>query len=121
LKISDSSSPDATSPSAKPRRVVALTGPSRPIDHSRHVARRDLAELGLAGTVFAQHYAEPLAFIVGRDVVIVGEPRVNGTFVVVLAAGATFHVLDIGKDWAWGRGDAPGTVGYVPADALTLP
>ena len=83
--------------------------------------RRDLAEIALADRVFAQHYAVPLPMTANREVPVHDAPRADADVVATLAIDATFHVLDLGRQWAWGRGDEQGTVGYVAADALTLP
>lgn len=116
---SDNSLPD--SPSGAPRKVIHLSGPSVPVDSTQYAVRRDLAELSLADTVFAQHYAVPLAMNANREVPIHALPRADSDVVATLAIDQNFNVLDIGKEWAWGRGDAQGTVGYVAADALNLP
>ena len=91
-----------------------------PIDTKVHAVRRDLAELALAPQVFAQHYAVPMRHTAQRDVVIHTSPRADSATVATLSAQENFHVLDLGKDWAWGRGDTKGSVGYVPTDALIL-
>lgn len=113
---SDNSLPD--SPSGAPRKVIHLAGPSVPVDTKKYAVRRDLAEIALADKVFAQHYAVPLAMSANRDVPIHAAPRADSDVVATLAIEQSFNVLDIGKEWAWGRGDADGTVGYVAADAL---
>ena len=91
------------------------------IDADAFACRRDLAEIALAGRVFAQHYAVPLRHIVKREVPIHKGPRADSDCVATLGIDDSFHVLDIGNDWAWGRGHAHGTTGYVVADALNLP
>lgn len=116
MTISDNWSPG--NPSSAPRKVIHLSGPSRPVDASRYAVRRDLAEIGLADTVFAQHYAVPLTMITNREVPIHAAPRADSDVVATLSIDQNFNILDIGKEWAWGRGDAAGTVGYVAADAL---
>ncbi|MES2289960.1 MAG: SH3 domain-containing protein [Pseudomonadota bacterium] len=88
------------------------------MDATQYAVRRDLAEIELADTVFAQHYAVPLAMTANREVPIHSAPRADSDVVATLAIDQTFNILDIGKDWAWGRGDTAGTVGYVAADAL---
>lgn len=119
MTTSDNWSPDSLS--SAPRKVIHLSGPSVPVDSKNFAVRRDLAEISLADTVFAQHYAVPMAMSANREVPIHAAPRADADVVATLAIDTTFHVLDIGKDWAWGRGDANGTVGYVAADALVLP
>ena len=120
MKTSESSSPDGSDPIAPPRKRIYLIGPSVPIDTKVHAVRRDLAELALAPQVFAQHYAVPMRHIAQREIAIHAAPRADSATVSTLAAQDNFHVLDLGQDWAWGRGDAKGSVGYVRTDALTL-
>jgi len=90
------------------------------IDADAFACRRDLAEIALADRVFAQHYAVPLRHSVNREVPIHNSPRADSGCLATLGIDDSFLVLDIGNDWAWGRGDARGTTGYVVADALTL-
>jgi hypothetical protein len=92
-----------------------------PVDPDRHAFRRDLAELDLAERVFAQHYAIPLGYTANRGVPIHVAPRADADVIATLGIGDGFLVLDIGDSWAWGRGERPGTTGYVVADALTAP
>ena len=121
MKISDSSSPDAPSRSVAPRKLIELTGPSVPVDPRLHAVRRDLAEYDLADRVFAQQYAVPIVARTVRAVPIHEMPRADAEVVATLVLGTSFHVLDVGREWAWGRGDMPGSVGYVIVDALMMP
>lgn len=121
MNTSDSSSPVSHTSGAPPRRQIRLTGPSVPVDPQRYAVRRDLAELDLADRVFAQHYAVPLAYRANREVPVHIQPRADSDMVTTLGIEDVFHVLDIGSEWAWGRGDAEGSVGYVVADALIAP
>jgi hypothetical protein len=113
---SDNWSPD--NPSGAPRKVIHLSGPSVPVDTTTFAVRRDLAEIDLADKVFAQHYAVPMAMSANREVPVHAQPRADSDVIATLSIDQPFNVLDIGKEWAWGRGDATGTVGYVVADAL---
>ena len=97
-----------------------MSGPSVALDPGRYAVRRDLAELAIAGRVFAQHYAEPMAVAARFDTVIYAQPDDASAAVAALSTGAVFHVLDIGQSWAWGRTDAAGSVGYVETAALDL-
>ena len=121
MAISDDSLPATTVSSAPPRRRFRLTSPSTPVDPHQHALRRDLADIALADRVFAQHYVEPMAFGVARAAVIHQLPRQDSKSVGTIAAGHSFHVLDIGRDWAWGRCAAAGCVGYVETSALAGP
>jgi hypothetical protein len=92
-----------------------------PVDPHQFAVRRDLAELDLADKVFAQHYAVPMPYRANREVPVHAQPRADSDVVATLGIEDVFHVLDIGGAWAWGRGDADGSVGYVVADALIAP
>ncbi len=83
--------------------------------------RRDLAEIEVADRIFAQHFVEPLPVVLTAPVQILVRPTKTADLVTTLAAGETFLVVDVGHEWAWGRGEAVGTVGYVAAATLDLP
>jgi len=108
----------ATSPAAKPRRQFRLTGPSVPLETGCHAVRRDLAEIAVADRVFAQHYAEPDPYRLTTDAAVLRRPEYGADVRGELASGDHFHVLDLGRDWAWGRGERVGTVGYLPVTVL---
>jgi hypothetical protein len=110
-----------TTNASPPRRQFRLTGPSVALDCGRYAVRRDLAELAVADRVFAQHYAEPWAVKVVSGSSIHARPSTDSDVVATLGADDLFHVLDAGQNWAWGRGEAPGTTGYIAASALGLP
>jgi hypothetical protein len=110
-----------TTNAAPPRRQFRLTGPSVALDPAHYAVRRDLAELAVADRVFAQHYAEPWTLKVLGDAAVRARPAADSDVLATLAADSVFHVLDATQKWAWGRGEAPGTVGYVAASALDLP
>ena len=118
--ISDDLSAATTVSSAPPRKRFRLTGPSIPVDPHVHALRRDLADIALADRVFAQHYAEPLAFAVVEAAVIHQSPRSDAPRVGGVAAGDAFNVLDIGRDWAWGCCATAGCVGYLQTAALAV-
>ena len=83
--------------------------------------RGDLAEIAAADRVFAQHYVAPMTVKATAATLIYAEPRATAAAIAALAPGDAFEVLDIGRDWAWGRTTAPGTVGYVQIATLALP
>jgi SH3-like domain-containing protein len=89
-----------------------------PLPEGPHAARRDLAELALAGRVFAQHYVEPEVVTLAQAAPVRAVPAEHAPVLATLEAGVRFHILDCGARWAWGRSDAPGTVGYVPVSVL---
>ena len=84
-------------------------------------ARRDLADIALAGRVFSQHYAVPMATTIAVATPVRAAPQDDALAFMTLKAGEVFHVLDLARDWAWGRGMAYGSVGYVDSRALVLP
>jgi hypothetical protein len=89
-----------------------------PLEAGRYAVRRDLAEIAVADRVFAQHYVEPMLHHLTRDSIVHRRPADDAEARGNLIAGDAFHVLDLGHEWAWGRGDN-GPVGYVEVSALT--
>lgn len=79
--------------------------------------RGDLADVRLAGQVFAPHYAEPMMCRVERAVDL-RDARADGTILARLAPGDPFEVLELAGDHAWGTAPSHGLVGYVDRDAL---
>lgn len=81
--------------------------------------RGDLAHIALAGKVFVPHYAVPMPHFVARDgaeMRAVADRKADA--VSTLSEGATFDVLDIAGDWAWGQHGEDGPVGYVALENL---
>jgi hypothetical protein len=97
----------------------ALTGRSAPIDPRFNAVRADLADIRLAGRVFAPHYAAPLACRVARATPLLDRP--GGEAVVELSPGDAFEVLELAGGHAWGRAPGPGLVGYLDRHALGQP
>ena len=62
-----------------------------------------------------------MAMRVATATVVRSVPQAASDAVETLAAGDAFHVLDLARDWAWGYGDASGSVGYIDAAALATP
>lgn len=81
--------------------------------------RRDVADVALAGQVFAPHYARPLdhGCIVPR-VAMRDAPSPDAPATSELLHGETFAAVDCSGDWAWGFGRHDNYVGYVPLAAL---
>ncbi|NNM75770.1 hypothetical protein HJG53_02465 [Sphingomonas sp. ID1715] len=114
---SAASGPRVASPSTPERRRFSLSGPSRPLELTHNAARRDLADIRLAGRWFAPHYAVPQLWSCcgGCTVLAAREGEALGE----LASGERFAVLEVAGDWVWGFRDRDGLVGYVPLAALS--
>lgn len=93
-----------------------LAGPSSHPDPRTHAYRQDLADVALAGTVIASHYAVPLTRHLCTSARLLEAPGADAVPLADLAAGAKLKILDISRGWAWGY--AGGLVGYLPAEAL---
>jgi hypothetical protein len=103
-------------------RHFLLDGPSRPIDVRIHAWRRDLADIALAGQVFAPHYARPLPRGCGAQASPIWPgPAAEGDPVSTLLPGETFSVLEYAGGWAWGYSETDHVVGYVESIALADP
>jgi hypothetical protein len=100
------------------RPKFALTGPSRALDHRQNAARRDLADIAVAGQWFAPHYAVPEPKICGIEGADILSADNKGARISQLLPGEVFAVLERSGDWAWGYSGHDGYVGYVRADAL---
>jgi len=91
------------------------------LDPRIHAYRSDIADIALAGQIFAPHYARPMP----RAAQAVAEVRRGASeeaeVVDRLAAGGLFAVLEFSGGWAWGYVQATHLVGYVPAEALGDP
>jgi hypothetical protein len=111
-----------TASSSSTDRHFHLDGPSRPIDGRIHAWRSDLADIGLAGRIFAPHYARPLIRGCGAHATAVrARPGAEGEPISELLPGEAFAVLEYAGGWAWGFCAADHVVGYVEAIALTDP
>jgi cell wall-associated NlpC family hydrolase len=103
-------------------RRIALEGPSVRLDPRLHAWRSDIADIALAGRLFAPHYAAPLiraCGIITTPVLI--EPADGAEAVSELLPGEGFAVLDLTAGWAWGYCLADHRVGYVEAIELADP
>ena len=94
-----------------------LTGPSSHPDPRTHAYRQDLADIALAGTVIASHYAVPLDMRLTRAAWLTVAPSGTSDPLARLEPGMTLRVLDKSRGWAWGY--AGDLVGYVPASAFS--
>ena len=100
-----------------PRRSFRLSGHSITLDPRRHAWRADLADVALAGTIFAPHYAEPLKRTCAPAYAAIYD-RPDGDQSSELLAGEGFALLDISGGWAWGYSVHDHYVGYVKPDVL---
>ncbi|UUR09136.1 hypothetical protein [Sphingomonas glaciei] len=93
-----------------------LAGPSLHPDPRTSAYRQDLADIALAGTVIASHYAEPLQCHLAHGASLMAGPSIDSETLAELEPGASIRILDKSRGWAWGY--AGGLVGYVSAAAL---
>ncbi|MFD1612032.1 C40 family peptidase [Sphingomonas tabacisoli] len=112
------SAPNPANRCTPDRRKFALTGPSTALDHRTHAARRDLADVTLAGRWFAPHYAEAETRSCGLAGADIYSSDVRGTRISQLLPGERFAVLEESGDWLWGYSEHDGYVGYVRTDTL---
>ncbi len=91
----------------------ALAGPSKLPDRDFNAYRKDLADLALAGTVIASHYAEPLPRHILAKTPVFADPSESSPQIRDLEAGEAFLMLDDSFGWAWGYAGADKRVGYV--------
>lgn len=97
-----------------------LAGRSVKLDPRLHAVRRDLADISLAGTLFAPHYAKAQATrCIASGAFLRAKGDAQAKAVSQLLYGETFHVLDITGGWAWGFCGHDGYVGYVERTALS--
>ena len=88
------------------------------LDPSIHAYRPDIADIALAGLLFAPHYAAPL-MRKSKEACQVLESKVKGAAATTrLATGEEFAVLDTSLGWSWGYRLADHRVGYVPEECL---
>lgn len=101
------------------RPCFRLKGRSVLLDRRVNAVRGDLADVSLAGLLFAPHYAKAQAMHCATDALFVRESAsAASTAVTQLLHGEGFHLLDVTGGWAWGYCDHDGYVGYVERDAL---
>jgi hypothetical protein len=77
-----------------------------------------LADVRLAGTVIASHYAEPVQCLVATSTVLRSAPRNDAEGTRNLSVGEPFDMLDDSLGWAWGYAGTERRVGYVCSEAL---
>ncbi|MEE9433643.1 MAG: C40 family peptidase [Sphingorhabdus sp.] len=105
--------------STKPRATYALTGHSLIGDPRTTPIRGDLADIKLAGKLFAPHYAVPLVKSCILPATTLHEgPHESDEGTSRLLHGEEFAVLDIAGNWAWGYGVHDDYLGYLRFSAL---
>lgn len=96
-----------------------LSGPSILLDPRIHAYRSDLADIALAGQLFAPHYVRPVTRLCGAAAAdVFAEPDAESELRYRMEPGEEFALLDITGQWAWGYRRADHLVGYVLADRL---
>ncbi len=101
------------------RAKFSLHGPEEDFDPRTTAHRGDLADIALAGKLFAPHYAETMPMrCAAPKAMIRKQGSKNHVAVSELLHGEDFHMLDVVGDWAWGYCDHDNYVGYVPVHAL---
>lgn len=99
-----------------------LSGHSIVGDKRTTPIRGDLADIKLAGKLFAPHYAVPLMRSVVTATAAIREfPDAKSTGASELVYGETFAVLDVAGQWAWGYGVHDDYLGYVRLESLGAP
>ena len=85
------------------RPVYTLTGHSLVGDRRTTPIRGDLADISLAGKLFAPHYAVPMLRTgIAPVTEIHAEAHASSMPVSALMHGEEFAVLDVAGEWAWG-------------------
>jgi hypothetical protein len=97
----------------------ALTGPSRQPDPALNAYRKDLADVALAGDVFASHYARPVTRTAAHEARLHAAASEDAETVRILEPGEAFALLEDSLGWAWGYAASDHRVGYVRSDALS--
>lgn len=111
-----STNPSASASSSPIDREFPLNGTGTLPDKRTHAYRPDIADVRLAGTVIASHYAAEVARTLKAATDLLESP--DGETLCQLEAGAPFALLDSQGGWAWGYGGKQRLVGYVRVSAL---
>lgn len=101
--------------------VGRLTGPRPTLDPRNTIARPDLVDVALAGTVAAARYVAPAAM---RCILPRTAMRASGSAAAVavseLRLGESFDIFDTAGEWAFGRSAHDRYTGWVAAAALGI-
>ncbi len=96
------------------RPIYTLSGHSLVGDKRTTPIRGDLADISLAGKLFAPHYAVPMLRTgIAPVTEIHAEPHATSMPVSALMHGEEFAVLDVAGEWAWGYCLHDNYLGYV--------
>lgn len=95
-----------------------LSGPSLKLDPAHTPLRGDLADIALAGKVFAPHYAVPMPMRAVYATPLLADMDAATATIAELAEGSEFAALDIVGGYIWGYISDGGLVGFVAKDAL---
>ena len=99
---------------ASERPIYTLSGHSLVGDKRTTPIRGDLADISLAGKLFAPHYAVPMLRTgIAPVTEIYAEAHATSMPVSALMHGEEFAVLDVAGDWAWGYCLHDNYLGYV--------
>lgn len=99
-----------------------LSGTSQAFDPRIVAIRPDLADIAVAGTHFAPHYAAPMMMSGALPAAAIrSAPSLDAEQTSELLFGEGFALLDLTGGWAWGYCLADHYVGYLAADALGAP
>ncbi len=96
-----------------------LSGPSLALDPLTNAYRKDIADIGLAGCIFAPHYARPLVRQTGPKGRWSTSPlRASPSRRRCWRLAKRSQVLEYAGGWAWGYVCDGHRVGYVDAASL---
>ncbi|MFZ5705113.1 MAG: C40 family peptidase [Pseudomonadota bacterium] len=112
---------DTTAGHTPPLSTFSLAGPTQLIDKRVNACRPDIADVALAGRLFAPHYAAPLIRSATATAFMRQAPSNAAEAVSQLLPGEGFAALEIASGWAWGYSLHDHYVGYVLADLLGPP
>src|SRR5438093_9752749 len=98
---------------SRPAERFVLTGPSIVLDPEIHAYRSDLADIALAGQLFAPHYARPVTRVCNAPVMVRSSPADDSEALYEMIQGEEFALLDVTGRWAWGYRRPDHRVGYL--------
>jgi cell wall-associated NlpC family hydrolase len=99
------------------RASFTLTGKTATFDPRLEAVRGDLADVALAGKLFAPHYAKAVQFVCIKPYARMCQTPAGAQCSEILS-GEAFMVLDVSGGWAWGWSAHDHYVGYVEASSL---